>query len=67
MFNKNFILAYWYSDLEKITGIPNKTEIEKDKMPEVISKIFNLNLNIMLYNGDEKNIIFVDANRFSQR
>lgn len=60
------LMFCWYTNYPKLPDwFKHSQEIDLDF--EKLQELFNTGLNIMLYHGKEKNILFVDDKRFSQR
>ena len=67
---KTITVIYWHSpSLEKDVGIQNKTEYEYsiEKRNEIIDRILNVGLNVMILQNKEYMTIAIDNGRFMQR
>lgn len=67
---KKITLAYFYGNHEDKIGIPHNTTFpySKKKRNEIIDKVLDNNLNVMLKHGaNDVLIIWVDNGRFNQR
>jgi len=65
--DNSFTVAYWYSDLEKITGLRTGQIISQEDVNRLINQ---RSVNIMIYNPpstDDLQICWIDDKRFQQR
>lgn len=64
------IIHLWAGDGEaqlSLIGLTPGKDIEPDQLLTTVGLIFDIGLNVMLYHGTEKIIIWVDTKRFQQR
>lgn len=66
----NPILQYWDKDLSQITGIPNGKEILSNQRGNVIKKLIDKGLNVMIIQKQpypQSIFIYVSDKTFTQR
>jgi hypothetical protein len=58
---------YWKQDFENITGLKHNEEIHDAEPIEMIKKLLDLNLNVMVIKtGINMTVIYISSGRFNQ-
>ncbi len=66
---KQILVEYWMGSMIESIGIQPHTRFtySEEKRNEIINKILNNNLQVMIYQNDDKLVIFIDNGKFRQR
>jgi len=66
---KQIQVEYWMGSMFESIGIQPHTKFDYslEKRNEIISKVLDNNLQVMLFQSDDNLIIFIDNGKFRQR